>query len=498
MSDHINKIAVTCFTDIKDSTQLTDRLGHAEYQRFLQEHLALGRSLAVETDGKYIKNVGDAHLVTFEAVDGWIAFVVRLQQFYQDSLSCIREPIGVRIGLFLGTIIDSEIDVFGSGVNSAARVEDKAQPGEVFVNEDLVQAVSKALGSDKSTRYFRTTGKHQLKGFRDPVELFSFDWRLYGNEVPQVGLAPLVRSRLEAAGVELMNVSDGDLASAGVVIWPVVPRDIVTAIHRAQVEVLRLLAFLGWEIRVVAADCGTRHNPTRAESSAFLNKLTDYLGLRLVRAVESRTMSDFYDPKYDKYGGLQSTFRDVSAKLSVAKLLAMNKKTYSSEVQEEVNNAATLDFLRPALTAALSLHLAENASPRKVIVLSGADEHIQWDLALDLDGARERIGAVMIPVLNQRSHLGKQTINWPIWNSKQRLATAMAEPGNLARWCFRMHCLLPAFPSSDAIIGGKSISPAIWPNDDGLPEGATIDQLAEAAWGFLDPSLGASPTSPRT
>ena len=84
------------------------------------------------------------------------------------------EPIRVRIGLNAGEPIAEEQDLFGTAVNTAARIAGKAAGGEI-----LASNVVRELVAGKEF-LFDDRGETALRGFEDPVRLYEVRWREEG------------------------------------------------------------------------------------------------------------------------------------------------------------------------------------------------------------------------------------------------------------------------------------------------------------------------------
>jgi hypothetical protein len=272
-----------------------------------------------------------------------IQFTMRMQQFCATQPALNRLPTDIRVGLFYGVVTPTEDDVFGSGVNQAARIVGKANPGEVLVNKLLVDSIKKIWGEQKTVNYFSFKENVELKGIQDPPlqELYIFNWKQYSQDIPGDSLAYLVYDHLQQASVEVSNLSIDQINKPGLVIWPVVPRDLATAIHRGQAEIIRLLALLGWQIKLLVVDCGTK-NFTHSYCDQFCNRLKKYLETRDVSLVDIIYMSDLYEPTHVGYKDLQSIFRKVTSDLSLEDLLAINNKTYNQDIKEKLKRAATI------------------------------------------------------------------------------------------------------------------------------------------------------------
>ncbi len=483
-----NEVAVTCFTDLKDSTALTENEGHDRFLPEIKEHLRVGKILAEKAGGEYRKSIGDAHMVTFKYLEQAISFSLQLQEYYREQ-PCMggRLPLQVRVGLYLGVVEPIDNDVIGSGANRAARTQGEATSGEILLNKDLVSQIERIWGSPEVAKYLLSTGEHHLKGINEPQELFLFNWRQYGYDHPDVGQAKLVHEHLRRASVEPSMLEPEDLARPGIIIWPVVPRDLLTAIHRGQTEVVRLLALLGWNINLLIADCGARNNYDRTYSSVFSEKLKRYVEGRGVSHIQVQYLSDFFDPTYEGYGRVQAIFRGITADLTLQDLLNINNKEYSDDVKEEIKRSATLDCLRPALALAAVLYLVEKVG-QKGIVVAGSDEKIQWERAYDIPNTRGNIGVMMNPILRtDPTHQSRQSRNWPSWPSPEALLREMSSNNNLSWWTYNLHAFVPAFPASSVRIGEQDVQPQDWKDVLEPPIGLAREAIVEHVWPLLRP-----------
>lgn len=488
------KLLVVGFTDLKDSTRQNEVLGRDKFGPVLDEHLRVGMALAEAAGGKHIKSIGDAHMVTFDYIEGALRFATELQQFYAAQPCFVREAaLLTRVGLYLGAVEPVSGDVFGSGVNRAARVEGLAEPTTVMVNAALVESIATAWGVDKADRYFRTAGEFELKGIPNPPthKLFVFEWEKYAKENAGDSLAGRVYSHLRSAGVEVLDANVDEIGKPGTIIWPVVPRKAVNAIHRGQLEVIRLMALLGWRVRVLLADCGARKNPTRSEAEEFGRRLRRCAEDRAIRIDEEHFMTDLFDTSYDHYPDVHDKFKAITSEVTLETYLAIINKSYSQTVKDAMRAEATLDSLRPILTCAAVLHLAEQTGTR-CLVVAGQDEAIQWHETRSVPKMRDNLAALLIPILeDDEKEQAKQLDGWPIWYSDVALrADLVSEKRNLGAWVFRLHVLLPAFPASTVKIGETVCSGDEWEGVRGLRGGVDVAELAKAAWPILDPRNG--------
>jgi len=114
--------------------------------------------------GQIVKNMGDGWLVEF----GSTANAVNCATAIQQTLAA-RELIKLRIGIHIGDIVHEEGDIFGEGVNVAARLEQLAEPGSVLISDVVHRFIDR-----KSEHEFKDLGKHQLKNISR--EQLIFGW----------------------------------------------------------------------------------------------------------------------------------------------------------------------------------------------------------------------------------------------------------------------------------------------------------------------------------
>lgn len=480
------KVEITCFTDLKGSTALTEQMGHHDFIPVLEEHLRIGQSLAKRNNGDWVKNIGDAHMVRFKYVEDALAFAAQLQQLCSDRPGVTQSAIQVRIGLFQGAVEPIGKDVFGSGVNQAARLEKITEAGHVTINEDLFQTMKKAFGP-AADQYCIPLGTQELKGIAGQQSLYGLDWLKYTEARPDASLATSLHDHLRQANIEPSNITPIDLNRPGQVIWPVVPRDLATAIHRGQIELIRLLALLGWEVIMLIADCGGETEYDDVYIDKFRRCIESHLALRKVRLSQVERMSALYEPTYPKYSHVQALFRRITSKMTVEVLMDLNTKEYSQQVKDEIRDKTTLTYLRPPLTIAAVLHLAEGART-KCAVIAGSDEHLQWNHALSVSNALESIGVLMIPVVKMdrqyQMHQGRQ---FPIWHSEADV-NRQSVGSNLAWWLFRLLAFLPAFPDSGVKIGETEINPGEWTDPLKIPTNVDLGRLVTRIWPLLNPA----------
>src|SRR4051812_6410419 len=133
--------------------------------------------------GRIVKTTGDGILVEFASVVDAVSCAIAVQGEMAERVSTnIRYRIGINIGDF---IIDGD-DIFGDGVNIAARVENECEPGGVCLSASAFEQVR-----GKTEFAFHDLGERSLKNIERPVRLYSVRSAGGGvhNTVPSAALA---------------------------------------------------------------------------------------------------------------------------------------------------------------------------------------------------------------------------------------------------------------------------------------------------------------------
>ena len=154
-------LATVVFTDIVGSTARAATDGDEQWRRTLDSHDRVGWAIANRHRGVVVKATGDGFLLRFDSPSPALDFA----RDFRTEVASMGVPI--RCGLHMGEIeVRADGDIAGVAVNLAARVEQAAVDGEIFVSSTVRDLM---LGGDAR---FEDRGEHSLKGFDSP-------WRLY-------------------------------------------------------------------------------------------------------------------------------------------------------------------------------------------------------------------------------------------------------------------------------------------------------------------------------
>jgi class 3 adenylate cyclase len=157
------------FTDIVDSTRLLETLGDEKWRRLLARHDALVRERIAEHGGEVVKKTGDGFFASFENPKAAIDAAIGIQRALGDEIVAPDVRIGAHTGEAFRTGADAS-DYGGQGVHVAARIGGAAGAGEILVSRETLEGVSTGFRLSEP----RT---ETLKGFAQPVEVVSVDWR---------------------------------------------------------------------------------------------------------------------------------------------------------------------------------------------------------------------------------------------------------------------------------------------------------------------------------
>jgi class 3 adenylate cyclase len=160
------------FSDIEDSTVLTERLGDARWQELLRQHDAMVRA-EVEAHGGYVvKHLGDGFMLAFQSARKALDCAVGIQSAFAKD-GALPEPVRVRIGLHAGEAVRENDDFFGKNVVLASRVASKAAGGEILASS----VVRTLVESSVDPALFGQGREVELKGLEGTHALYPIAWQ---------------------------------------------------------------------------------------------------------------------------------------------------------------------------------------------------------------------------------------------------------------------------------------------------------------------------------
>ncbi|WFU21153.1 adenylate/guanylate cyclase domain-containing protein [Bradyrhizobium sp. CB1717] len=180
----------------------------------------------VQHGGRIVKNTGDGFLAEFpsavEAVRAAMQFQSRINELTSDD--AVDRRILFRVGLNIGDIIVEAHDIFGDGVNIAARLESIAEPGGICISQTVFNHAR-----DKVPFDVEEAGEQTLKNIARPVHVYRIiigpGLRTATREVPALALP----DKPSVAVLPLTNMSgdpEQEFVSDGIA------EDVITALSR--------------------------------------------------------------------------------------------------------------------------------------------------------------------------------------------------------------------------------------------------------------------------
>jgi TolB-like protein len=125
--------------------------------------------LMTKHGGRVVKLMGDGVLAEFASAVNAVECAVEMQRSMAANNEDAPEELKItlRIGINLGDVIVDGGDLYGDGVNVAARLEAMAEPGGICISDDAYRQVR-----DKLDIAFENAGEHQLKNIARPLRIF--------------------------------------------------------------------------------------------------------------------------------------------------------------------------------------------------------------------------------------------------------------------------------------------------------------------------------------
>lgn len=164
-------IRTILFTDIVESTALTQQMGDEAVMALLDLHDAVVRNALVGLGGREVKHTGDGIMASFSSAAAAVKCASQIQRdFARHEKNQHDHKLKVRIGAAAGEPVEQHQDLFGCTVQLAARLCAHASPEQILVSNALAEL---CLGKGFS---FQDVGELTLKGFDRPVRAHAVVW----------------------------------------------------------------------------------------------------------------------------------------------------------------------------------------------------------------------------------------------------------------------------------------------------------------------------------
>ena len=163
------RLAAILAADVAGYSRLMGADEEGTHERLRAHFAELVHPKIEEHRGRVVKNTGDGLLAEFASVVDAVRCAVEMQRGMAERNAGIAaaERIEFRIGINLGDVIVEAGDIFGDGVNVAARLEALAEPGGICVSRVVRDQVR-----DRLDFQFEDLGEQQVKNIARPIRVY--------------------------------------------------------------------------------------------------------------------------------------------------------------------------------------------------------------------------------------------------------------------------------------------------------------------------------------
>ena len=174
MAREQRKLAAILAADVVGYSRLMGRDESGTLARLREHRKEHLEPALVRYGGRLVKLTGDGALVEFASAVDALSAAIEFQQAVADANQerPETERIVFRVGLHLGDLIVDGDDLYGDGVNIAARLEAEAPPGGIIVSRAVREAVDGRLKAK-----LNALGELTLKNIERPVRAFRVEWQ---------------------------------------------------------------------------------------------------------------------------------------------------------------------------------------------------------------------------------------------------------------------------------------------------------------------------------
>jgi class 3 adenylate cyclase len=158
------------FTDIVESTALTQSIGDEAAMQMLNLHNSIVRKALADSGGREVKHTGDGIMASFVSAAAAVKCATEVQRALVQHEENRDRVVKLRIGAAAGEPVEQHNDLFGCTVQLAARLCAQAEPEQILVSHGVVEL---CLGKKF---LFQDAGELALKGFERPVRAHAVVW----------------------------------------------------------------------------------------------------------------------------------------------------------------------------------------------------------------------------------------------------------------------------------------------------------------------------------
>jgi TolB-like protein/class 3 adenylate cyclase len=357
------KLAAILAADVVGYSRLMNEDEAATLARLKALRRELFEPNTKEHRGRIFKTMGDGALVEFRSAVDAVNCAVDIQRALAERKEDVTENcrIRLRIGVSLGDVIVEGSDLYGRGVNVAARMESLAEPGGICISGNVHEHVRGAAGL-----VFDDLGNQEIKNIPEPVRAYRVHLRggVAGPDRPQPDTSPPLPDKPSIALLPFQNISgdpEQDYFCDGMV------DDIITGLSRIKwlfvIARNTTLTYKGkaFDVKQVGHELGVRYvlegSVRKAGDRVRIN------GQLIDAATGAHVWAERYDRKIDDVFALQD-------ELTLSVVGAIEPSLRLAEVERvKLKRSDSLDAYDLVLQAQPDVYARMPAPSTKALVL---------------------------------------------------------------------------------------------------------------------------------
>jgi len=163
----IRRLAAVWFADVVGYTSLSAKDEDAALAVIDELQTCSRRS--TQDRGRIVKFIGDGVLAVFDSANDALLSAMELEESFANADVVREHGCSLSVGVHLGEVVEAEDgDIFGDGVNVAARIEELAGSRQILISEDVYRQIR-----NRPTFKTHSFGQHQMKGLDGPMTLYA-------------------------------------------------------------------------------------------------------------------------------------------------------------------------------------------------------------------------------------------------------------------------------------------------------------------------------------
>lgn len=221
------------------------------------------------------------------------------------------------------------------------------------------------------------------------------------------GLDYKICDTLKKLGYTMLNIYEKDLQNKGQIIWPVVPREEITIVHKAQIELMKILAEkYGCKVNIIISDLGSKiENGMRFSGVRyFKNNIVEYISERGIEIEKLSYLSNYFN-NYQDNALVFNNFKKLCLETNFFEIQRINMKNYSVKDIADIEKLKVIDYISPIFQQAVLIKESE-LTYKKSILIAGADRLEQWENICSFGSEKRHnysTGGIFIPKLETKN-----------------------------------------------------------------------------------------------